>query len=84
MYFINQKLTTIALKIFKVDKFETCGLVYATQSGHLNVVSHLLSCDWTTDAVNDLGLAEAAQQAMVAAAKAGHEQVDLINTQSHF
>jgi hypothetical protein len=41
----------------------------------LNVVSHLLSCDWSTDAVNDLGLAEAAQQAMVAAAQAGHEQV---------
>ena len=41
----------------------------------MNVVSHLLSCDWTTDAVNDLGLGEAAQQAMVAAAQGGHDQI---------
>jgi len=41
------------------------------------VVSHLLSCDWSTDPVNDLGLAEAAQQAMVAAAQGGHEQVKI-------
>ena len=52
--------------------------MYATQGGHLNVMSHLLSCDWSTDPVNDLGLAEAAQQAMVAAAQGGHEQVELM------
>ncbi len=68
----------ILLKFFyQVDKSETSALVYATQGGHLNVVSHLLSCDWSTDPVNDLGLAEAAQQAMVAAAQGGHEQVKM-------
>ena len=66
-----------------MDKFETCALVFAARSGHLNVISHLVSCDWPptgagtaghANLINDLGLAEAAQQAAVAAAEAGHEQ----------
>lgn len=36
--------------------------------------SFLVSCDWTTDSVNDLGLEEAAQQAMVVASEFGHDQ----------
>ena len=65
-----------------MDKFETCALVFAARFGHLNVISHLVSCDWPSTGaaaeqaglVSDLGLAEAAQQAAVAAAEAGHEQ----------
>ena len=58
-----------------IDKNETSALVYAARSGHLNSISFLVSADWVTDSVNDLGLTEAAQQAMVASAEAGHEQV---------
>ena len=58
-----------------IDKCEMSALVFASKSGHLNTISYLVSCDWVTDAINDLGLAEAAQQAMVVAAEKGHEQV---------
>ena len=79
------KLNFTGAAINLVDKFETCALVFAARSGHLNVISHLVSCDWPQNTgantaaghaglINDLGLAEAAQQAAVAAAEAGHEQ----------
>ena len=82
----NQNHAGAAINL--VDKFETCALVFAARSGHLNVISHLVSCDWPptgagpgtaaagqhASLINDLGLAEAAQQAAVAAAEAGHEQ----------
>ncbi|XP_059092196.1 protein TANC2-like isoform X3 [Tigriopus californicus] len=58
-----------------IDKTEMSALVFAAKSGHLNTISFLVSCDWVTDSVNDLGLAEAAQQAMVISAEKGHEQV---------
>lgn len=58
-----------------IDKCEMSALVFAAKSGHLNTISFLVSCDWVTDSVNDLGLAEAAQQAMVISAEKGHEQV---------
>ena len=76
----NPHLAGAAINL--VDKFETCALVFAARFGHLNVISHLVSCDWPSTGaaaeqaglVSDLGLAEAAQQAAVAAAEAGHEQ----------
>eukprot|EP00095_Tigriopus_kingsejongensis_P002147 maker-scaffold583_size130250-snap-gene-0.13 protein:Tk02147 transcript:maker-scaffold583_size130250-snap-gene-0.13-mRNA-1 annotation:"protein tanc2 isoform x3" len=58
-----------------IDKSEMSCLVNAAKSGHLNSISFLVSCDWITDSVNDLGLSEAAQQAMVIAAERGHELV---------
>ena len=59
-----------------VDRNDVSALVAAARAGHLDVVGHLVSnCEWTTDAVLDLGLNEAVQQAMVAAAHHGHEQV---------
>jgi ankyrin repeat protein len=67
-------LLTRGALINLIDKFETCALVFAARSGHLNTISHLVSCDWVTDAINDLGLSEAAQQAMVTSSERGHEQ----------
>ena len=59
-----------------VDHADTSPLVAAARNGHLDVVGYLVSnCEWCTDAVNDLGLCEGAQQAMVVAAAAGHDQV---------
>ena len=57
------------------NKKDQCALVQAAEHGHLDVVNLLVNCDWITDEVNDLSLSEAAQQAAVGAAKAGHEQI---------
>ena len=59
-----------------VDKSDVSALVAAARHGHLDVVGHLVTnCEWTTDAVLDLGLNEAVQQATVAAASSGHDQI---------
>lgn len=59
-----------------VDSSDASPLVVAARNGHLGVVGHLVdNCEWFTDSVHDLGLQEAAQQATVAAASEGHEQV---------
>ena len=59
-----------------VDRSDVSALVCAARQGHLDVVGHMVSnCEWNTDQVLDLGLNEAVQQAMVAAADKGHEQV---------
>lgn len=48
-----------------VDKSDQSALIHATLGGHLNVVAHLATADWNTDAKNDLGLQEAVQQVQV-------------------
>ena len=67
-------LVTHGATINLIDKLETCALVYAARKGYFDVVNFLISSDWNPDSVNDLGLAEAAQQAMIAAAK-GQDQI---------
>ena len=57
------------------DKKDQCALVQAAEHGHLDVLNLLINCDWLTNEINDLSLSEAAQQAAVAAAKSGHEQI---------
>ena len=59
-----------------VDHGGACALLYAAQTGHLNVVGYLLSCDWPNEGFDgELSLAEAAQQALIAASACGHSQI---------
>ena len=71
-------VSTLAAKgarVSAVDKAETNALVYAAKSGHLNVIEHLVSLDWKCEENTDVGLAEAAQQALTAASENGATQV---------
>ncbi|CAH1176220.1 unnamed protein product [Phaedon cochleariae] len=54
-----------------------CPLGHAARNGRLNVVGYLLACDWVGRGGKgeDVGLAEAAQQALVAAAGQGHAEI---------
>ena len=59
-----------------VDVSEWCPLVHAAHAGYSNVVSYLAtSCEWVVRSERDLGLEEAAQQALSAAALRGHDVV---------
>lgn len=58
------------------DTSGRCALVHAARVGKLNVVGYLLACDWPASArTDDVPLAEAAAQALVAAAAHGHADV---------
>jgi len=48
-----------------LDKLDQSALIHATVGGHLNIVAHLTTSDWVTDAKHDLGLQEAAQQVYI-------------------
>ncbi|XP_074025599.1 zinc-RING finger and ankyrin repeat domain-containing protein rolling pebbles isoform X3 [Leptinotarsa decemlineata] len=52
-----------------------CPLVHAARNGCLNVVGYLLACDWIIKNPEDVELADAAQQALVAAAGQGHTEI---------
>lgn len=52
-----------------------CPLVHAARNGWLNVVGYLLACDWVVKTEEDVELAEAAQQALIAAAGQGHVEI---------
>lgn len=53
-----------------------CALVHATRNGHLDVAAYLLTCDWVVSrSSEEVELSEAAQQALVAAAAQGHNEV---------
>ncbi|XP_066156295.1 protein TANC2 isoform X3 [Euwallacea fornicatus] len=57
------------------DSVGYCALVHAARNGCLNVVGYLLACDWILKNENDVELAEAAQQALIAAAGQGHTEI---------
>ena len=57
------------------DMVGYCPLVHAGRNGYLNVVGYLLACDWILKHPNDVELAEAAQQALIAAAGQGHTEI---------
>lgn len=52
-----------------------CPLVHAARNGCLNVVGYLLACDWIIKNPEDVELAEAAQQSLIAAAGQGHVEI---------
>ncbi|XP_044761328.1 protein TANC2 isoform X3 [Coccinella septempunctata] len=56
------------------DTAGNCSLVHAARNGYLNVVSYLIACDWSLDSI-DVQLAEAAQQALIAAAGQDHLEI---------
>jgi ankyrin repeat protein len=58
-----------------VDTAGYCPLVHAARNGCLNVVGYLLACDWIIKNPEDVELAEAAQQALVASASQGHVEI---------
>ena len=62
-------------RVSLVDRGQRCALVHAAARGHLSVVEFLVSCDWSGGRQQELGLAEAAQQAAVAASSAGQREV---------
>lgn len=50
--------------------------MHATRNGHLDVAAYLLTCDWVVSrSSEEVELSEAAQQALVAAAAQGHNEV---------
>ncbi|KAL1491596.1 hypothetical protein ABEB36_012169 [Hypothenemus hampei] len=57
------------------DAVGYCPLVHAARNGCLNVVGYLLACDWILKCDTDVELAEAAQQALIAAAGQGHTEI---------
>ena len=57
------------------DRNQCCALVHAAIRGHLHIVEFLVSCDWRPLSPQDLDLAEAVQQATVAAASNGRRVV---------
>ncbi|XP_071055582.1 protein TANC2 isoform X2 [Onthophagus taurus] len=53
-----------------------CSLVHAARNGFFNVVGYLLACDWVIkNPEEDVGLTEAAQQALIAASGHGHTDI---------
>lgn len=51
-------------------------MVHAARNGHLNILAYLLTCDWVVDSQQrEVELSQATQQALVAAASQGHEEV---------
>ncbi|XP_075222893.1 zinc-RING finger and ankyrin repeat domain-containing protein rolling pebbles isoform X4 [Lycorma delicatula] len=62
----------------RTDTAGRCPLVHAARNGHLNVVAYLLACDWVLDNPGpnqEVSLAEAAQQALIAASAQGHLEI---------
>lgn len=57
------------------DAVGYCPLVHAARNGCLNVVGYLLACDWILKTENDVELADAAQQALIAASGQGHTEI---------
>ncbi|XP_077561766.1 zinc-RING finger and ankyrin repeat domain-containing protein rolling pebbles isoform X5 [Haemaphysalis longicornis] len=68
---IAQYLLAHGARVDRVDSQGLCALAHAAGRGHRDVVAHLVQCSWP----DDHGLARAAQQALVEAAKAGHTEV---------
>ena len=60
-----------------VDKANKCAVVHAAEHGHLPVVNFLLNCEWSARESTQLTRKVVAQQALVAAAGAGHKDVSV-------
>nr|XP_014088490.1 protein TANC2 isoform X5 [Bactrocera oleae] len=57
----------------QTDTTQRCALVHAARTGRLNVVKYLLACDWTPRPNSqDVSLAVALQQSLIAAAAQDH------------
>jgi len=73
---IVKLLVQCGAQLNRVDNEEVCALVLAARGGHLTVLEYLLDQDWIMDMrVEQLGIEEAVQQALVAAISNHHYQV---------
>lgn len=72
---VVRQLVSAGANLGHGDTSGQCPLVHAARNGHLTVVGYLLACDWVVGESDEVGLAEAAQQALVAAAAQGHTEV---------
>ncbi|KAI5748263.1 hypothetical protein M8J77_023609 [Diaphorina citri] len=70
-------LVAAGASLGRTDTTGRCALVHAARGGHLQVVAYLLGCDWVLlgPRGQEVDLAEAAQQAMVAAAAQDHTEI---------
>lgn len=74
-YVFIEDILKLCIKIYS-NLCCRCALVHAARSGHFEVVTHLVACDWTPDhSRNDIDSADAVQQALVAASAQSHLQV---------
>lgn len=73
---VVRQLVAAGASLGHADTAGQCPLVHAARNGKLNVVGYLLACDWVLNKPEDeVELAEAAQQALVAASAQGHTEV---------
>ncbi|CAG2057215.1 unnamed protein product, partial [Timema podura] len=73
---VARKLVSAGASLGRTDTAGQSPLVHAARNGHLETVVFLLSCDWVLrDPEQEVGLTEAGQQALVAAAGQGHVEV---------
>ncbi|XP_048506587.1 protein TANC2 isoform X2 [Athalia rosae] len=77
---VVRRLAAAGASLGHADMAGQCPLVHAARHARLSVVGYLLACDWLVKVArgtvdSEVGRAEAAQQAVVAAAAQGHEQI---------
>ena len=73
-----QLLVQCGAQINRVDSDGVCALVMTAQKGQLAVLEYLLGQDWEVEKMmQQLGMEEAAQQALIEAISGGHYQVVL-------
>ncbi|XP_043518370.1 protein TANC2 isoform X2 [Frieseomelitta varia] len=79
---VVRRLAAAGASLGHTDMAGQCPLVHAARYGRLSVVGYLLACDWLvptnvseTEGSQEIGREEAAQQAVVAAAAQGHENI---------
>ncbi|XP_052565733.1 protein TANC2 isoform X3 [Culex pipiens pallens] len=73
---VVRQLVAAGSALGQTDTSQRCALVHAAITGKLKVVKYLVACDWNPRPdSNDVGLEQAAQQALVAAAGQGNTEI---------
>ncbi|KAE8742661.1 hypothetical protein FOCC_FOCC011790 [Frankliniella occidentalis] len=72
---VVRQLVSAGASLGHADMAGQCPLVHAARSGCLQVAGYLLSCDWVVNNCNEVSLGEAVQQALIAAAAQGHNEL---------
>uniref|UniRef100_A0A1Q3FMG5 RING-type domain-containing protein n=1 Tax=Culex tarsalis TaxID=7177 RepID=A0A1Q3FMG5_CULTA len=73
---VVRQLVAAGSALGQTDTSQRCALVHAAITGKLKVVKYLVACDWNPrPESNDVGLEQAAQQALVAAAGQGNTEI---------
>ncbi|KAK3915593.1 Protein TANC2 [Frankliniella fusca] len=72
---VVRQLVSAGASLGHADMAGQCPLVHAARSGCLQVAGYLLSCDWVVNNCHEVSLGEAVQQALIAAAAQGHNEL---------